>query len=94
MQQEILRRVNDGWDVVERTTTQVVFVRAVEPPWWRIALEIPLAVITGSTTTDDVRRTLTVTFDDDGVIHRRTTGEVPQSWRRARAWEVPDGPES
>ncbi len=93
MQRELLARVNDGWDVVERDTQSMTLTHIVPPPWWRILIELPFRVLlsSGSTTTD-VRRTLTVSFDDEGRLQRSTTGEIPRSWQRPFSWEVPDGP--
>lgn len=38
---EMVRRVNDGWDVVgELTPNEMRMVHAVPPPAWRILLEL------------------------------------------------------
>lgn len=88
---EILRRVNDGWDVARRTPTEVEFVHAVQPPWWRILADIPVMILTGGGPTHDVRRTMRVSLQPNGTLVRHTVGDIPPSWRRPRPWEVADG---
>ena len=91
---EMMRRLNDGWVVVERNAFDMVMVHPVPPPWWRIVLEAlnPFVWVGGMTPLfDRVERRLLVSVDEDGALFRLTVGEVPPSWRRRFSWEVADG---
>ncbi|MFD3444580.1 hypothetical protein ACFDTO_08280 [Microbacteriaceae bacterium 4G12] len=91
---EMMRRMNDGWVVVERNAFDMVMTHPVPPPWWRTALEAinPLVWVGGMTPLfDRVQRRLHVSVDEDGALSRITSGEVPASWQRHFSWEVPDG---
>jgi hypothetical protein len=91
---EMIRRMNDGWDVEgEGTATEMTMRHSVSPPAWRLALDMlnPLVWLFGPTW-PNVYRTLHVRVDEDGRVHRRTTGRIPAHWPQEHAWEVPDGP--
>ena len=92
---EMMRRMSDGWNLVERSDFQMTMTHVVEPPPWRIALELvnPVAWLAGGPTWAEVIRVLHLRIDDQGTIQRMTTGEVPRTWSRPRKWEVEDGPE-
>ena len=95
LRSEMMRRMNDGWDVDgERTSTQMTMRHVIPPPVWRMGLELinPLAWLIGGPTWTVEYRTLTVWIDEDGRLHRRTTGEIPRGWPQHHTWEVPDGP--
>ena len=65
----------------------------VLPPAWRLAVDLinPAAWLFGATWTP-ANRTLTVKADEEGRLHRRTTGKIPKRWPQDHSWEVPDGP--
>ena len=86
--------MNDGWDLDgNRGATEVWMVHVVQPPVWRLLLELvnPLSWYTAPTY-PSVQRRLHVWIDDEGVMHRRTTGKIPRRWRQRHSWDVPDGP--
>lgn len=94
MRLEMMRRMNDGWELDgPRTPTQMTMKHAVMPPAWRIAVDLinPVAWFLGSTW-PLVMRTLTVSLEPDGRLHRRTTGDIPRRWRQVHKWDMPDGP--
>ncbi len=67
----------------------------VQPPSWRLLLEFlnPLTWL-GGPAIAPVRRYLEIWIDENEVLHRRTTGDIPRGWRLNASWEVPDGPAS
>lgn len=93
LRSEMMRRMNDGWTVVERNTFDMVMVHDVPPPWWRVALDVlsPLSWFGGIPTYAQVHRWLHVTVNEALTLSRFTTGAVPPAWQRAFTWEVPDG---
>jgi hypothetical protein len=87
--------MNDGWDLYgARTGTEMTMRHALLPPVWRLAVDLinPVAWLLGGPTWTTAYRTLTVWVDEDGRLHRRTTGNVPHGWDQHASWEVPDGP--
>jgi hypothetical protein len=88
--------MSDGWNLLERSEFEMTMAHVVEPPGWRIGLELvnPLAWLAGGPTWTEVTRVLHVRVDEQGTLHRTTTGDVPNKWRRPRTWELPDGPET
>ena len=87
--------MNDGWDLDgKRTSTEMTMRHIVQPPWWRIGLELinPLAWLLGGPTWAEPYLTLRVWVDEDGRAHARTTGSVPGGWPQHHSWEIPDGP--
>ena len=93
---EMMRRMGDGWNLIERSEFHMTMARAVQPPAWRVLIELvnPVNWLTGGTATwPTVTRVLNVSVDEDGTLHRVTSGEVPRRWRHRHGWEVPDGPE-
>lgn len=94
LRSEMLRRMNDGWVLHgDRTSTAMTMRHIVLPPPWRLAVDLinPWAWLFGATWTP-AYRTLTVAADEDGHLHRRTTGRIPRRWPQHSSWEVPDGP--
>ena len=94
LRSEMMRRMNDGWVLHgDRTSTEMTMRHIVLPPMWRLAVDLvnPLAWLLGATWTP-ANRTLTVAADEDGRLHRRTTGKIPKGWPQQYSWEVPDGP--
>jgi ABC-type uncharacterized transport system YnjBCD substrate-binding protein len=94
LRSEMIRRMNDGWVVTERDAFDLWMVHGVTPPWWRAAIEVlnPFVWVGGmSPLFDRAQRRLHVTIDEDGAMSHRTTGDIPRSWQREFAWEVPDG---
>lgn len=82
--------MNDGWDVLGRDGRSLVMVHGVDPPWWRLLLELPVAFL-GGVAIPSVTVRLTVWIDDEGSLWRRTEGEIPRGWRRRFAWWPADG---
>ncbi len=96
LRSEMMRRMNDGWVVLERTPFDLVMVHAVPPPWWRAALETlnPVFWVSGMTPLlSQVERRLHVSVDEEGTLLRTTVGDIPPSWQRPFSWEVADGAE-
>ncbi|PVZ95765.1 hypothetical protein DDQ50_04615 [Amnibacterium flavum] len=89
----MMRRMNDGWMVIERNAFSMILVHEVPPPWWRLALELlnPLTWVDSTSTLGQVKRWLHVSIDEDGTLSRYTIGEIPPRWQRPFSWEVPDG---
>ena len=82
LRSEMMRRMNDGWDVYgDWTSTEMTMRHVVLPPAWRLAVDLinPLAWLFGVAWTP-AYRTLTVWVDEDGRVHRRTTGSIPSRW--------------
>ncbi|WP_165063343.1 hypothetical protein [Marisediminicola senii] len=94
LRREMVRRVNDGWNVTELNPFDVTLVHPVDAPWWRLLLVAvnPVFWFTGFPLLPNVERWLAVTIDEDGTLWRSTVGDVPPSWQRDFSWEVPDGP--
>jgi hypothetical protein len=93
---EMVRRMSDGWNLIERSEFRMTMAHLVQPPAWRMLVELinPVNWLTGGTVTwPTVTRVLNVSVDEDGVLHRVTSGEVPRRWRQRRDWEAQDGPE-
>lgn len=86
---EIVRRVNDGWDVQERTAERVVFTHALPPHWWEVVLLVVTAPFLGSHTSPYARLTMIVTADT-GTLHYRTLAPESPDRRRPFSWEVPN----
>lgn len=84
--------MNDGWDVRHRDGRSLVMVHGVDPPWWRVALEVPFLFLGGMALPEFTVR-LTVWIDDEGRLWRLTEGEIPRGWRRRFAWRPADGPD-
>jgi hypothetical protein len=94
LRSEMMRRMNDGWVLHgDPTSAEMTMRHIVLPPAWRFAVDLinPLAWLFGATWTA-AYRTLTVRADEEGRLHRRTTGKIPKSWLQRYSWEVPDGP--
>ena len=93
---EMMKRMSDGWHLSERLPDQMTMIHVVSPPWWRVAVEMinPLSWLVGAPSYSEVVRVLHVWTDTEGVVRRRTTGDIPPLWRRDFTWEVPDGPVS
>ena len=93
---EMMRRMSDGWNLIERSEFRMTMAHLVQPPVWRMLAELvnPAMWLTGGTVTwQIVTRVLNVWVDENGTLHRTTSGEVPRRWRRRRSWEVPHGRE-
>ena len=93
---EMMRRMNDGWVVLERSAFDLVMVHYVPPPRWRSVLEAlnPVFWVSGMTSLfGRVERRLHVSVDEEGALLRVTVGDIPPSWRRDFSWEVADGAE-
>jgi hypothetical protein len=90
LRREMHRRINDGWDVRHRDGRSLVMVHGVDPPWWRMLLEVPM-IFFGGVAIPSVTVELHVWIDDEGRLWRSTEGEVARGWRRRFAWWVPDG---
>lgn len=94
LRSEMMRRMNTGRVLHgERTSTKMTMRHIVLPPAWRLAVDLinPLVWLFGVTWTE-AYRTLIVLADEDGRLHRRTTGKIPNRWPQHYSWEVPDGP--
>lgn len=91
---EMVHRMNDDWHLDgDPGIEELWMVHLVHPPAWRLLLELvnPIAWFLGPNY-PTVQRRLHVWIDDDGLMHRRTTGKVPPPWRQRHSWDVPDGP--
>lgn len=87
---EVKSRERDGWSVVDRSTFEVTMVHDVRPPWWQMMVTLVLALF-GAAAIASAERYLRIEAQNDGQLHRRTTGDIPRGWPRNRHWEVPDG---
>ncbi|GAA1465985.1 hypothetical protein [Microbacterium thalassium] len=94
LRSEMMRRMDDGWHLDgDRRDDEMWMIHLVHPPAWRFLLEFlnPLSWFL-SPDHPTAQRRLHVWVDEAGVLHRRTTGEIPPRWRQHHSWEVPDGP--
>ena len=87
---EVKSRERDGWSVVDRSTFAVTMVHDVRPPWWQMLVTLVLALF-GAAAIASAERYLRIEAQNDGQLHRRTTGDIPRGWPRNRRREVPDG---
>ena len=78
LRKEMFRRMNAGWDPVERSAFRLVMTHATAAPWWDF-----WAWRWNWGHGPDV--TLEVTVDESGKLHRLVTGEPPR-WRRRPDW--------
>ncbi|UOQ90789.1 hypothetical protein MUN74_07775 [Agromyces endophyticus] len=90
---EMLARMNQGWDVVEQSAFEMTMTHSATPPAWRMLVELvnPIYWLSGAPTYPILTRTLRISVDEHGAVHRRTAGELPSHWPRAD-WEVDDDP--
>jgi len=92
LHQEIVRLAGRGWSLEDgRTSFEAVMSYPLPPRWYEV-VEFLLGLLggPGGVAAADVRR-IRITVDEDGVIHRRTIGDLPpRPRRRGRAWEVQD----
>lgn len=92
LRREMLLRMNQGWDVARQSAFELTMTHVATPPGWRMLIELinPLYWLSGVPTYRLHTRTLHIEIDEQGALHRRTTGELPTHWSRAE-WEVEDG---
>lgn len=88
---DMMRRMSDGWGLEgEREPFAMTMIHAFPSRWW----EVVLAVILGGVwAIPPGYRTMRVRVDEEGLIHRTSTGEVPRGLRRSTwPWDMPDTP--